>query len=253
LSEVRFGLGLVSLGRPWGVRPSPVPSRDEAVQLLHAAAELGVRVFDTAPSYGLSEAYLGDFLQQTVSDRDEMIIATKCGEQWDAETGSPLVDHSFESLQRSVDLSLERLGRIDLLQLHKASAQALRSPDVSRAFEYAKSCGIATLGASVADMEAFVIAAGDPRLDVVQLFHNRNYHQLEEAFPLARYAGKRLFINRPFAMGALITNDSDCEEAYRFVLRQQFSGAVLTGTRSIQHLKQNLDAFRRAQGAPVFR
>jgi aryl-alcohol dehydrogenase-like predicted oxidoreductase len=249
LSDVQFGLGLVSLGRQWGVRPSAVPPRDEALQLLQVAVELGVRIFDTAPSYGMSEMYLGDFLGQTSSDRNEMIIATKCGEQWDAETGSPSVDHSFEVLQRSVDRSLERLGRVDLLQLHKASAQVLHSPDVSRAFEYAKSCGIAALGASVSDMEAFTIAAGDPRLDIVQLFYNQNYRQLEEAFPISRAAGKRLFINRPFAMGALITDHSDCEQAYRFILRQQFTGVVLTGTRSIQHLKANLDAFRHARAA----
>jgi hypothetical protein len=38
-SHPEFGLGLVSLGRTWAYRPSPLPSRAQTKQLLTAAVK----------------------------------------------------------------------------------------------------------------------------------------------------------------------------------------------------------------------
>src|SRR5262245_31433078 len=61
---VELGLGLVSLGREWGVHKGQPPSRDEALALLAAAVRLGVKFFDTAPAYGASEVLLSEYLAQ---------------------------------------------------------------------------------------------------------------------------------------------------------------------------------------------
>ena len=47
-SRPEFGSGLVSLGRRWGFRPSPLPSRQQIHQLLTTAIDHGVRIFDSA-------------------------------------------------------------------------------------------------------------------------------------------------------------------------------------------------------------
>jgi len=47
------------------------------------------------------------------------------GEHWDASRGEPYADHSFDALRRSLDASVARLGRIDILQLHKTSPAVL--------------------------------------------------------------------------------------------------------------------------------
>ena len=68
---------------------------------------------------------------------------TKAGEHWDAESATSYVDHSRDALVRSIDRSLRLLGRVDLLQIHKANVEAIARPDVAEALGYAKSCGCA--------------------------------------------------------------------------------------------------------------
>lgn len=228
---VELGLGLLSIGRPWGVRQEPPPSEDAALHLLQSAVDLGIRFFDTAPAYGASEAILGRFLR---TNRREVFIATKMGETWQ---GASVVDHRYESLQRSIDRSVELLGRIDLLQLHKATADNLRSPDVGRAVEYARSRGIREFGASVPDVAAAEVAASSGWCTWLQFPYNRANTALE---PIFRLTGMKLIVNRPLAMGALGT------EAFQFIRRRQFAGVVLTGTKSARHLAENYAAFHAA-------
>jgi diketogulonate reductase-like aldo/keto reductase len=60
-----LGLGTVALGRSEGLKyPKPVriPSDDEVITLLSTAADLNVRLIDTAPAYGTSEERMGVLL-----------------------------------------------------------------------------------------------------------------------------------------------------------------------------------------------
>jgi aryl-alcohol dehydrogenase-like predicted oxidoreductase len=260
LNDIQFGLGLVTLGRRWGFRERRLPTAGEAIGFLEAAVALGVRLFDTAPSYGAAgEALLGEFLREhlpgTTVDRASLTVATKCGEHWDEARDEPYVDQSFDALRRSIDRSLERLGRVDVLQLHKATVEAIQSDGVAQAWDYARSCGIPVVGASVKDPEALRAALEDTRIGVIQFPYNRSATGLEEAFAAAASRGKALYVNRPLGMGRLMYDESGAtlglnaaREAYRFVLRHPFRGAVLTGTLSTEHLKQNLESFRSARG-----
>ena len=111
--SVQLGLGLIGIGKPWGHAPAPVPSESEAIALLESAFDLGIRYFDTAPSYGdgVSEERLGRFLKRMpAGQRSQVTVATKFGEHWDRAAGAPYADHSFDALRRSLDESLARLG-----------------------------------------------------------------------------------------------------------------------------------------------
>src|SRR5688572_30288621 len=136
---IQLGLGLIGIGRRWGYKNQELPTRSEIDALLSAALDLGVRFFDTAPAYGASERVLGDFLKSIPAPQlDEFVIATKFGEHWDSVEEASYTDHTYDSLCRSLDGSLELLPRIDLLQLHKAQPEVLRSADVRKAFSYAR-------------------------------------------------------------------------------------------------------------------
>jgi aryl-alcohol dehydrogenase-like predicted oxidoreductase len=250
LRSVQLGLGLIGVGKPWGVAPHDIPSESEAISLLEFAYELGVRCFDTAPSYGdgVSEARLGRFLESLAgADRDALTVATKFGEHWNASGGQPYADHSRDALCRSLDQSLARLGRIDVLQLHKTNPSVLGSADLARAWEYAESMGIRRIGPSVSDLESARIAIADPRYSVMQL----PYHASNPAFaPVIDEAAARgiwVAVNRPFAMGAIV---ADKVGAFRFILERPFAGVVLTGTSSREHLRENWDAFQLATAKP---
>jgi D-threo-aldose 1-dehydrogenase len=112
-------------------------SDDEAIAILDAAWECGIRYFDTAPHYGLglSERRLGEFLR--TKPRDEFVVSTKVGRLLrpnpDDDGALDLAndfhvpttlrrewDFSAAGIRASLDESRERMGldRIDILYLH---------------------------------------------------------------------------------------------------------------------------------------
>jgi len=251
-NPARLGLGLISIGREWGFVKDELPSEEQVQDLLQTAIELGIRFYDTAPAYGYSEERFGRFLYRLDSaSAARVFVATKCGIHWDFGRGSDYDDNSYDALRRSIDQSRFRLPRIDLLQLHRASVDAIACDDVKRAFEYAGSLGIRNFGASVKDMPAAKAALGDTLYTYVQLPFNLAHPSMQEAFKLATAAGKQVIVNRPFGMGQLLYDESQRPNsddvktaAYEFVLKQEFSGVVLTGTKSPLHLRQNVAAFQ---------
>lgn len=248
--HTELGLGLIGIGKPWGHVPRPVPTDAEAQSLLEFAWQLGVRYFDTAPSYGprLSEQRLGRFVNSLDAEqRRGIVIATKLGEHWDRAKGEPYADHSYEALRRSLDESIEALGRIDILQLHKTTPQVLRSDAVARIFEEARNLG-ARVGPSVSDLESANIAVRDPGYSFIQLPYNRENAAFAPVIAAARHM--HVAVNRPFAMGAMIHSGADKRDAFRFVLDAGFNGVVLTGTTNRDHLRENWEAFQQALANP---
>jgi len=105
-----------------------------AIATIHAAAEAGIRYFDTAPVYGfgLSEKRIGQGMEAL--PRAEFIISTKVGYTlvptdpadqpagiWDkAPPMRSVFDFSRDAVLRSIEGSLERLGiaAIDMIAIH---------------------------------------------------------------------------------------------------------------------------------------
>lgn len=115
LEVPRLGLGTMALtGRgTWGNPTDPAAAR----ALLRRAVELGLRLFDTADSYGPETAER--LVREALHPYDGLLVATKGGfrrhgpHEWEA-------DCRAESLRAACEGSLRRLGleRIDLYQLH---------------------------------------------------------------------------------------------------------------------------------------
>jgi D-threo-aldose 1-dehydrogenase len=112
-----------------GALGSPLFSEHRCEHLVRTAYEFGVRVFDTAPSYGagLAETRLGHALKYL--PRFDCIVSTKAGVT-SSGLHSRKRDFSVDAIRRSVDLSLQRLGlhRIDWLFLHGPAPQELTDP-----------------------------------------------------------------------------------------------------------------------------
>lgn len=114
LAVSAVGLGTNNLGMRLDMAASQ--------EVVHAALDEGITLFDTSDSYGASEARLGEILQ---GRRDDVVIATKFGsdvrrrgltngEEWGARG-------SRRYIRRAVESSLTRLRTdwIDLYQLHR--------------------------------------------------------------------------------------------------------------------------------------
>ena len=261
---VELGLGLLEIGKPWGHVPTPVPDEEQAVRFLEFAFEFGIRYFDTAASYAVAEQRFGRFLRTLdARQRAEVTVATKFGEHWDFERNEPYVDHSYDALAGSLERSLELLGPIDVLQLHKPTPEVLASGDLARAWELARSCGVKMIGPSVSDLESARIACESGLYQMLQLPLNSASPKFLEIAALAHARGLYVAVNRPFAMGALLyeAGPAAAQErriaALEFILKLPLHGVVLTGTKSPAHLTENHAAFveakRRATAAAVLR
>jgi aryl-alcohol dehydrogenase-like predicted oxidoreductase len=108
-----------------GPHSSPLISPRATEDMIDAAFALGIRLFDTGPSYGNGEAErrLGAALQRL--PRYECIVSTKVGMH--TEKGRRVRDFSPDGVRRSIDASLKRLGiqRLDWLFLHGPAASEL--------------------------------------------------------------------------------------------------------------------------------
>ncbi|MGV8880810.1 MAG: aldo/keto reductase [Rhodoglobus sp.] len=110
----RVGLGCMPLSHAYG---APLPE-DDAVTMLRAALDDGVRMLDTATLYGggRNEEVVGRAIR---GRREEVVLASKGGMAMI--DGVKTVDGRPETLRTHVDASLSRLGtdHIDLYYLHR--------------------------------------------------------------------------------------------------------------------------------------
>jgi aryl-alcohol dehydrogenase-like predicted oxidoreductase len=116
ISVIGFGSWAIGGGgwaSAWG-------SQDDQLSIdsVRAALDAGVNFYDTAAAYGLghSEEVIGQALK---SDRDKVILATKCGLVWD-ENKNITRSGTYDSILQEAEASLRRLGTdyIDLYQMH---------------------------------------------------------------------------------------------------------------------------------------
>ncbi|ADB59332.1 aldo/keto reductase [Haloterrigena turkmenica DSM 5511] len=112
----RIGLGCMSFGsgREWML------DREEGLELIERAIDLGINFFDTANVYstGESEEILGDALEGY--DRDAQVIATKVFAEMDPDNPNAS-GLSRKAIEQELEASLDRLGleTIDLYQTHR--------------------------------------------------------------------------------------------------------------------------------------
>ncbi len=249
---VQFGLGLIGIGRVWGHVPGEVPSEKDALSFLEFAFKLGVRYFDTAPSYGSSEIRFGKFLRTLKpQERAQVTVATKFGEHWDAAKNAPFVDHTYEAMKASLDRSMERLGGIECLQLHMARPPALLSEELPRAWDYAESLGIELIGPSVSDPESARIAIAEKRYTCLQIPLSIQRQDFADFVDEAGARGMWVAVNGPVARGQMMHGEKPVRlaDAFGFILQRKFQGVILSGTRNKAHLSDNWCAFHQALAA----
>ncbi len=129
VSEVGFGVWTLA-SNWWG-------EVDDKPSLLRAALDAGINFIDTAPVYGdegVGETLLADFLK---SNRDDIVLTTKCGYDIDASRKHPGQserphDWRPESIRKQLEDSLRRLNtdRIELYQLHNTRIDPILADDL---------------------------------------------------------------------------------------------------------------------------
>jgi len=135
---------------------------DSAAHLLNHVLDLGIRLIDTARSYGASESRIGRHIAHR---RDEYILSTKVGYGIDG-----CADWTYECVSRGVDEARERLrtDRIDIVHLHSCPASVLFEDGVLDALEDARDAGKLVCVAYSGDNEDLRAALESGRVQSVQ-------------------------------------------------------------------------------------
>jgi aryl-alcohol dehydrogenase-like predicted oxidoreductase len=161
-----IGFGAWAIGGSWG-------NVDDATSLraLHAAADAGVTLIDTADVYGdgHSERLIGQFLKERAGE--SFFVATKMGRR------APLdqAQYTPEAFRAWIDRSRDNLGleRLDLVQLHCLPAETYYRPEVFAALDELVAAGpIAAYGVSVEKVEEALKAVEFPGVATVQIIYN---------------------------------------------------------------------------------
>ena len=104
----------------WGISGTWNETDDnKSIDAIHKFVELGGNFFDVAPVYGLghAESILGQAIKKF--NREDLIIATKCGLVWDDQQ-NVTVQLTEASLFQEIEESLHRLQTdyVDIYQIH---------------------------------------------------------------------------------------------------------------------------------------
>ncbi|MFB4270541.1 aldo/keto reductase [Nonomuraea sp. GTA35] len=204
-----IGFGAWAIGGPFtsGGKPAGWGEVDdeESVAAVRRALDLGITFFDTADVYGTghSERVLSRAL---AGRRDEVVIATKFGNVFDAGTRTVTGrDLSPGYIRQACRASLDRLGtdRIDLYQLHIGDAPLEQVDDLVATLEELVDDGlIRAYGWSTDDPERAAAFAKGPHCAAVQ--HELSVLRDAPAMLAVCETHELASVNRgPLAMGLL--------------------------------------------------
>lgn len=210
----RIGLGTWAIGG--GPAFGYVDAEEAGIATIQAAPGLGVNLVDTAPGYnfGRSEEIVGKAIS---GRRDDYVIITKCGLVWDAEgsffnkVGDKVLNRSLtpESIEREIDLSLERLGtdHIDIYMTHWPAIEPYNTP-IAETVEYLMSLKesgrIRGIGAANVDPDQVREYLKYGELDIVQMRYSILDRTVEEELmPTCIDNGVTVQAYSPLEMGIL--------------------------------------------------
>ena len=205
---------------------------NQVIRAIHRSIELGVTLFDTAAVYGWGEGE--KLLGRAIADRrNDVILVSKGGLRWDEVGGPSIRDSSRESLTKSLDESLTRLG-VDCIDLY-----LIHWPDESRPMSE--------------PMEAFADfqKQGKIRYGGVSNFSPAQMADCLEVFPIiANQVGYHLFDFRPEPEIIPFCSDSGMGiMAYGSLAHGLLTGAMTPDTTfEADDWRRSLTAF----GQPIF-
>ncbi|WP_215450916.1 aldo/keto reductase [Streptomyces sp. ATCC 21386] len=276
--HIGFGLaavarpGYINLGRDadLGETRTVEALRTRTHELLDAAYAQGVRYFDAARSYGLSEEFLADWLR-TRPGLDDVVIGSKWGYTYTADWTTDaerheVKDHSLPTYERQRAETAELLGdRLDLYQIHSVTPDSPALTDkelhvkLAEAAAQGVTVGFSTSGPAQADAirtALTVTVDGEPLFRTVQSTYNALETSAAPALAEAHDAGLTVIVKEGMANGRLAGPQAPdalkavaertglgCDAvALAVVLRQPWAGVVLSGAATINQLASNLHA-----------
>ncbi|MGY1682564.1 aldo/keto reductase [Geodermatophilus sp. SYSU D01176] len=250
----RLGYGAMQLPGPgvWGEPADP----ENARRVVRAAVEQGVDFIDTADSYGpvVSERIIAEALHPYP---EGLVIATKAGlTRQGPGIWTPVGRPAY--LKQQVELSLRtlKLERIDLIQLHRIDAEVPLADQLGAFEELQEEGKVRHIGVSEVSVAELEQAREIVEIVSVQNLYNLTNRQSQDVLDHATEHGIAFIPWFPIATGDLAAPDSPVADIAReldatpsqvaLAWLLQTSPVVLPipGTKSVEHLTENLGAAR---------
>lgn len=251
------GLKVSALGYGAGSIGDAAMGEKQVALLLNSALDLGVNLFDTAPSYGISEERIGRHLSHR---RQDLVLSTKVG------YGVPGVpDWTAPVISAGVDQALKKMKTdyLDIVHLHSCPLDVLEQGEVTAALDACVQAGKVRVAAYAGDNEALTFAIRDHRFNSVIASANFCDQQfLNSQLGEAKQRGLGVIAKRPMAnapwrfserpvghyvepywerfkaMDFLFGSPLD-EIALRFVAFTWGIDSCIVGTSSVENLQRN--------------
>jgi aryl-alcohol dehydrogenase-like predicted oxidoreductase len=206
-------LGTAQLGMVYGVaNRRGQPDLASARAIVHTAWESGIREFDTAPSYGVSEDILGRVLSELGIAHEARIISKL----------HPDLDHTNkEAVRSAVDQSLNRLkvNRLKGLLIHREEFLDLLAKGMGNILHGLVEDGrVDQIGVSVYTPDRALQALQSGFIDLVQTPANLLDHRFLQAdvFRIAEEKGKSVYIRSIFLQGLILMKPEQLPDRLNF-------------------------------------
>lgn len=235
LSITPIGFGAFKIGRNEQIKyPSgyQLPDDSQVERLLHGVLDLGVRLIDTAPAYGMSEERIGQALQ---GRRHECVLSTKTGENF--EEGQSEYDYSAAGTRLSLARSLKRLRTdyLDLVFVHSNGRDEYiqTQTDVVETLLELKQQGlIRAIGFSGKQIQGARLALN--WADAIMVEYHMGDTSHTEVIAEAARRGVGVIVKKGLASGHLAA-----PEAIRFALGNPHVDSLVIGGLSLDHFQTN--------------
>jgi aryl-alcohol dehydrogenase-like predicted oxidoreductase len=284
-NTTKIGLGLAALGRPEyinireneSIDKSETAFKHNTLKVLDEAYTLGVRYFDTAPSYGKGEAFLQEW-NATRKNKD-VVLGTKWGYTYVAnwELGyngkHEIKEHSLAKLLEQWEVSKNLLPNLRFYQVHSATFESgiLENEAVLNQLHHIKKATGLKMGISASgeNQKDIIAAALKIKIENESLFDSFQvtYNIFEQStFSILKTIldeGKAVIIKEALANGRVFQNEKfqHYSETYkvlehlakkydvgidaialRFVMDNLQPTYVLSGASNTKQLQENLKA-----------
>ena len=167
----RLGFGTAEIGFEYGIGSRPLPTENEAIDLLKQAIELGITFFDTANYYGLSEERIG---KSGILKNPNIIIETKCAQFLEKGEYFPRTELE-QKIRAQVEDSLKKMkiDTLPILMIHGPSKEQIEKGELIEIAQKLKKGGIIRFtGVSTRGEDAPLSAIASDFFDVIQVAYS---------------------------------------------------------------------------------
>lgn len=242
-------LPLVGIGTARRFDVSTPEEREPLMAVLQELPRLGGKLVDTAPSYGVAEVVVGELVAK-IGNHKELFIATKVG------AGRNGVEAGVAEMNQS----LQRLKKIDLMQIHNLNGVDVMLPVLRKWKEDGRIryTGISTSNAKQYE-QLETIMKNEP-LDFIQIDYAIDNRAAEDRIlPLAADRKIAVLTNLPFGRGRVLSAfqgkpvpewaqelgiQTWAQFALKWVVSHPAVTSAIPGTAKLDYLRDNLGAAR---------